>query len=207
MTHHVRLKLLRLALSLIILTGLLGTSPTMSKAVAPLATVSDSLLIYYRPTRRSNCIGPISLGDFIKHTLPNEWIDSWANVPGGMEALKAGAVAIRTFTISAYNTETYNVGGQDYYCTNAYWQYGFDLSEPTLPNSNAAVDATNGIILTHPNATARLGNKAIDAQYRRETGGQTVAGDYPWLASILDPISTGLVDQGMGQYGSKRWAL
>ncbi len=144
--------------------------------------------------------------------MPFEWSDGWANTPGGIEALKAGAIAIRTFTISVYTTSEITVNGQKYLCTRADWQEFHPELSPQ-PNSTQAVDATNGIILTHPVATdteTTLGRTirtgTIDAQYRAETGWFTANGPYPWLKEVFDPISSGSPQQGMGQQGSRRWA-
>jgi hypothetical protein len=217
MRDQIYFKVFSLALGLLVLIGLLTKSAVASEATIPLA-VSDSVLIYYRLSSNpgSPCVGPISLGDFIKKTLPNEWIENWANTPGGIEALKAGAIAIRTFTISAYNAQIHNTGGQNYYCTWA-WRQGFDPNEiiSNFPNSVTAVNATVNAIMTHPTASTREANLnwptslrtgAIDAQYRDDTGQWTNTGAYPWLKSIYDPISTGSPQTGMGQHGSKRWA-
>lgn len=190
--------------------GLRTTHASSSAEMAvPLQSVDDWMPIYYRLDPSDQCTNhsPITLGDFVKKTLPNEWIENWGDTPGGLEALKAGAIAIRTFAISAYNAEVLNVGGQNYYCTKA-WRQQFDPNKviSNFPNSVAAVDTTNGIMLTHPDAATILGTNAIDAQYRDDTGQYTAWGTYPWLQSVYDPISAGTPKEGMGQQGSKRWA-
>ncbi|MBE7471863.1 MAG: hypothetical protein HS114_22215 [Anaerolineales bacterium] len=177
------------------------------------------MLIYYRLDSEGSdsCTDhiPISLGDFIKKTLPFEWSDSWANTPNGIEALKAGAIAIRTFTISAYNAEIINVGGQSYYCTKAWRQQGFSPSNPTHPNSTIASEETNGIIMIHPTASTYEASRgwpinmrtgAISSEYLPETGWFTANGAYPWLKEVFDPVSSGSPKPGMGQEGSRRWA-
>lgn len=159
---------------------------------------------------------PITLGDFVKKTLPNEWVESWGNTPDGIEALKAGAIAVRTFAISSYHAEVIAVGGQNYFCAKA-WRQKFDPGEviSNSPNSVAAVNATNNVVMTHPTASTRevslgwptsLRTGAIDAQYRDETGWFTANGAYPWLKEVFDPISPGSPQQGIGQHGSRRWA-
>jgi len=121
-------------------------------------------------------------------------------------------VAIRTFTISVYTTTEIDVGGQKYLCTRADWQE-FHPELSTKPNSSQAVNDTDGIILTHSDASAwetTIGRTiltgAIDAQYRDDTGQWTSMGAYSWLKSIYDPISMGTPKTGMGQHGSRRWA-
>lgn len=183
---------------------------------------SNSVQVYYRLAANETCglHGPISLGDFIKKTLPFEWVDGWAGTSNGDQALKAGAVAIRTWVLSAANARVYTVNGQNFYCIDA-WPSKINFRSDrvidqtyinTYPNSIAAVNATNGVIMIHPDAPLLLGIRAIDAQFRAKTGENTQAGpsSKPWLKSIYDPISAGELPsnnpQGMGQYGSKRWA-
>lgn len=204
---------------LLFLLGL-RTAQASPIQLLPLQAANNSMLIYYRldPNGSDTCTDhtPITLGNFIKKTLPNEWGESWASTPNGIEALKSGAIAIRTFAISSYHAEVISVGGQNYYCTKA-WRQGFDPNEiiSNFPNSVTAVNATDNVILTHPTASTHEANLnwptslrtgAIDAQYRDDTGQWTNTGAYPWLKSIYDPISTGSPQTGMGQHGSKRWA-
>lgn len=83
---------------------------------------SNSVQVYYRLAANETCglHGPISLGDFIKKTLPFEWVDGWAGTSNGDQALKAGAVAIRTWVLSAANARVYTVNGQNFYCIDAW---------------------------------------------------------------------------------------
>ncbi len=211
-----------LLLTIIHLLWLSKPNPSQANSDAiPLTAVSDSMQIYYKYSQNGLCYGPITLGDFIKHTLPFEWGEFWANTSGGMESLKAGAIAIRSFTVSVYNSSEVTVNGQKYLCTRADWQnFKPNESLTPYPNSVQAVNATTGIILTHSDATAReesLGRTVrtgtIDARYTAENGDWT-QGDSQriWLKSIYDPVSTGVPPSnptfhyGMGQHGSKRWA-
>jgi len=184
-------------------------------------TVFNSTLVYYRDNQDDDCGDnpAIQLGDFIKHTLPFEWTDSWANVTGGDEALKAGAIAIRSWALSASNSEIYAVNGQNYFCIKAWFpRLNFQPTANISPyiHSNTAVDDTDGIIMSHSVAPTIFGVKAIDAQFRTESGSVTLEypsgpGDNkPWLKSIFDPISVGNLasdeNYGLGVLGSKRWA-
>jgi hypothetical protein len=105
------------------------------------------------------------------------------------------------------------VSGQDFFCIDAWpgkinFKHNRSMEDinSLYPNSVAAVDATDGIIMTHPSAGTILGVNAIDAQFRDDTGEYTSDGEHPWLKSVYDPISTGTPKVGMGQHGSKRWA-
>lgn len=202
-------------LLLLLMDGLQMVQPSMVEAVPnQQQSITNSTLIYYRADNEDECGDhSISLGDFIKKSLPFEWVDNWGNDPGGDEALKAGAIAIRSWILSADNSEVYTSNNQNFFCVDARpgrinFIPGADVN--SYLNSIAAVDDTDGIILTHPNAPTLLGLKAINAQFRAETGTWTLAGSQPWLKTIYDPISIGAnpsnSPMGMGQEGSRRWA-
>lgn len=120
------LKLLLIILGLIQLIGMLTTSATAREVLQPLA-VSDSTQIYYKLTSNGSCLGPVSLSYFIKRTLAQEVSGSWP-----AEALKANAIASRSFTISANSSEIY----QNTYCTHAWKQKGFLADKPLNDNIN-----------------------------------------------------------------------
>ncbi len=202
-------------LLLLLMDGLQMVQPSMVEAVPnQQQSITNSTLIYYRADNEDECGDhSISLGDFIKKSLPFEWVDNWGNDPGGDEALKAGAIAIRSWILSADNSEVYTSNNQNFFCVDARpgrinFISGADVN--SYLNSIAAVDDTDGIIMTHPNAPILLGLKAINAQFRAETGTWTLAGSQPWLKTIYDPISIGAnpsnSPMGMGQEGSRRWA-
>jgi len=140
----------------------------------------------------------IPLELYVKRVLPNEWVPGWDD-----DSLMAGAVAVRTWVLSPENWRgaPYAVydgdGGQQY------------ISGSETDPTNAAVDATAGIYMTH-------GFKVVNAQYRTEVGdptnpcpagvgdcpppGENCPGlmypwsspdDYPYLLSIVDPVSAG----------------
>jgi hypothetical protein len=162
----------------------------------------------------------IPLELYVKRVLPNEWVPGWDD-----DSLMAGAVAVRTWVLSPENWRgaPYAVydgdGGQQY------------ISGSETDPTNAAVDATAGIYMTH-------GFKVVNAQYRTEVGdptnpcpagvgdcpppGENCPGlmypwfspdDYPYLLSIVDPVSAGYTrtqddcnSVGLSQWGSQRWA-
>lgn len=206
------LRLSSLLLGFAILAGILTTSAAANEAMIPLA-VSDSMQIFYRLSSGGTCQGPISLGDFVKRTLAGEVYDNWP-----AESLRANAIASRSFTISPYKSTAYLYNGQYYHCTNAWEQYGFGANKDVnqYPNVVAAVDYTNGILMTHPDASAREVSQgwpssmrfgAIEARYQAETGGYTLGDSQrAWIKEVFDPISSGTPQYGMGQEGSRRWA-
>jgi hypothetical protein len=212
---------LSLALGLALLMSILTTSTVIGQVSLP----DDQMMIFYRRTSTDPvCRGPMQLGEFIKRTLSWE-IQEGNNWP--TDALKANAIAARTFTISPYNSDKYlHSDGQYYHCTFAWRQQGFSLRENTnlntlqtqFPNIFQAVDNTEGIVMTHPTAANQeafegwptsprnLRFGAIQANYKKETGRFTADGGLPWLKEVPDPVSSGSPSVGMGQLGSKRWA-
>ncbi len=195
---------------------------------------NDTMTIFYRSifppddprTPEQSCAadGSMSLGEFVKRVAVGE-IGEAQQQGWDTDSIKAVVIAIRTFTISPYKSFKYSSGGNDYHCTNAWEQQGFFLSDfETRPLAELAteyptifqmVDATEGIIMTHPDAVAsevflgwpthmRFG--AIEAAYKRETGWFTAESNRAWLKEIFDPISSGSPQTGMGQLGAKRWA-
>ena len=104
---------LSLALSLAVLMSILTTSIVIGQVALP----DDQMMIFYRRTSTDPvCRGPMQLGEFIKRILSWE-IQEGNNWP--TDALKANAIAARTFTISPYNSDKYlHSDGQYYHCTS-----------------------------------------------------------------------------------------
>jgi stage II sporulation protein D len=98
------------------------------------------------------------------------------------EALKAQAVAARTLALASLGR--FRREGYDVRDTTEVQLYGGATSED--PRTNAAVDATRGILLVHD-------GKPIHAVYHADSGGQTEASEhvwgvaYPYLRSVEDP--------------------
>jgi peptidoglycan hydrolase-like amidase len=138
----------------------------------------------------SSCLGrvdTIPFEDYVKGVLPHEWVPAWHP-----EALKAGAIAIRT-----YAAFWVSAGGK-YECadlddTTASQVYRDDLD----PRTSAAVDATAGVYLVRDGAL-------VLAEYSAENGDPTADG-------IAEPLCVGQpIDghrRGACQRGTQRWAL
>ncbi|MDY6867694.1 MAG: SpoIID/LytB domain-containing protein, partial [Chloroflexota bacterium] len=209
-------KLLKLLIGIIGLVGLVIASPEPVYANGP----EGNLLIFYRESSQtgSPCLGPMTLSAFLKRTLAKE-------VRGliSPEALKANAIAARSFTLSPQNADLYiHTDGNAYHCTHAWKQSGFLDDAPLLTKTNNAVVDTEGVILTHPTVTNRetfenwpleMRFGAIDARYTKENGPLTQEDpQHAWLKEVYDPISLGRSPvnpsffYGMGQDASERWA-
>ncbi|WP_066172843.1 SpoIID/LytB domain-containing protein [Bacillus marinisedimentorum] len=115
-------------------------------------------------TIESNYVRPINrlpLEDYLKGVVPYEMPASWDK-----EALKAQAVAARTYALARINqvindTVTYQVYG------------GYIWSSSYYSKSNQAVSETSGMVL-------RYGGKLIQALYSSSNGGHTESNSAYW---------------------------
>ena len=126
-------------------------------------------------------VNRLSLEDYLKGVLPSEMSPSW---PG--EALKAQAVAARTFTLYTKNQKAHFGSGYDL-CDSTHCQ-AYDGVENEEDTSSAAVEATAGQTMTHE-------GKPIYAAFHSSSGGYTensedVWGNYlPYLRAVKDDDS------------------
>jgi stage II sporulation protein D len=119
-------------------------------------------------------INNLDIEDYVKGVVPNEMAASWPT-----EAVKAQAIASRSYALATKSTLSSTVSSQVY--------RGYS-SEATL--SNAAVDATAG-------ETVKFAGKTIQAFFYAASGGKTAnygdvwnskyASSYPYLISVDDP--------------------
>ncbi len=114
----------------------------------------------------------IDIESYLCGVVPREMPSSWGNYEGGMEALKAQAVAARTYAL-------YNCSRQrhDHYhvCDTQHCQvYGGKACETA--NINAAVEETRGEVLTYQGSI-------IEAYYHATNGGYTEAAQHVWASS------------------------
>ncbi len=111
---------------------------------------------YIRPTNEN-----IPFEDYLKGVVPNEMPASWH-----VEALKAQAVAARTYSVSSI--------GKVVPDTTAFQVYGgYNWST----NSTKAVDATKGKVL-------KYNNQLISATYYSSNGGYTEASEEVWSSAF-----------------------
>jgi len=123
-------------------------------------------------------VNEVELESYLRGVVPREMISSWP-----LEALKAQAVAARTYAVAkvaecaasgAYYAMTATTNSQVYGGVNA-----------ETANSDAAVAATAGLILTY-------GGKTITAYYHASSGGHTENSENVWTASV--PYLRGVPD-------------
>lgn len=142
-------------------------------------------------------INDLGLEDYIKGVVPAEMPSSWAG-----EAHKAQAIAARSYALA-------NLGKRA--------KYGYDLKDTPEDQAyngasaetaatNAAVEDTKGIVLTH-------NMKVITAYYSASAGGQTNANNWgtslPYLRSVPsfdDNVKKNGHGVGMSQHGANNLA-
>lgn len=141
----------------------------------------------------------VSLDDYLKATLPREMPPNFHS-----EALKAQAVAARSFTFRRLNR--YRQWGYDL-CDHAPCQVygGVDAEHP---NTNAAVDATAGEVLAFE-------GRVVEAVYTGNCGGHTAPIEVamigtrptPFLAGVPDTDANGKPYCGIAPNGSWQTVL
>lgn len=120
----------------------------------------------------------ISLEDYVKGVLPSEMSPSW-----NMEALKAQAVAARTYALYTKNQKTHLGDGYDL-CDSTHCQ-AYDGISGEASAASAAVDATKGLVMTYQ-------GRPIYAPYHASSGGITENSEdvwgnkLPYLRSVKD---------------------
>jgi len=114
-------------------------------------------------------VNVLPLDWYLYGVLPNEIYPSW-----GEEALKATAVAARSFTLASVSGK-HSSDGFDV-CTNTHCQMYKGMSSEQK-STNDAVDATSGQVITY-------NNKIVSAMYNANNGGYTEATENIWVAKL-----------------------
>ena len=118
--------------------------------------------------RKLNVINVIDIEEYLYGVLKKEISPSWPQ-----EALKAQAVAARTFAIfnmNKYIDEGYNICAS----TNSQVYGGVNHEDPL---TNKAVDETQGVIMVYK-------GKPINAVYHSDSGGYTEDSENVWGSSL-----------------------
>jgi stage II sporulation protein D len=140
-----------------------------------------SFLVKRLPGSDFTFINRITLSEYLYGVLPKEMSGDWP-----IEALKAQAIAARNYVIMSgtkYAAYGFNVDNT----TNSQVYGGYSAEKP---NSNRAVDETNGYVLTSS-------GEIVSLFYHSHSGGITDNSEYVWNAALpyikstLDPYSIG----------------
>lgn len=146
----------------------------------------------------------VDLDAYCRRVLPSEWIASWANSEGGINALKAGAVAIRTYAINSVNhpaNARYDICG-----TTACQVYGSATSTAT----DTAVAETDNYVMVQDADKSAIGFTEYSAENNSLGFPCGDAFTSPTTGCLSDPVCQGQTRSGHGrglcQWGSARWA-
>lgn len=115
----------------------------------------------------------LNVDDYVKGVVPKESSPGWAD-SGGFEALKAQAVAARSYVLAGL------AAGRKMDNTQASQVYSGVSGED--PRTNRAVDATAGVV------RMRDGKPAL-TEFSSSTGGYTAGGDFPAVVDAGDTAS------------------
>ena len=107
-------------------------------------------------------VNVLPMEDYLKGVVPAEMPTYW-----GVEALKAQAIAARTYTVG-------HLGGPDFDLRASELDQAYSGLTDQRPDSNAAVDATRGQVLTYQ-------GQLITAFYMASDGGHTESSEYRFV--------------------------
>ena len=176
----------------------LPTQMTAAAQLTPPATIRvlHSEKNFYRSEVPPGQIDVVPFEEYVKRVVPYEVYRSWP-----FETLKAQAVAARTY---AWWFIIRHVGWD--FDVNDWIDYQV-MGNATYPETNAAVDATQGQYIAY-------GGEVILAEFSNQNGSPTVTrAGYPYMRAVDDPVNFGErreIDgshgRGFSQQGGKRWA-
>ncbi len=163
-------------------------------------------------TSRTNCPGGVevyTIDTYCKGVITSEWYACWGNVrfgsenpPAGMESLKAGAVAVRSYGVSfvfSPISSSYDI------CDSTHCQV---FTGNQTSNGNAAVDATTRYVLL--TGAGNIARSEYSAENNNAGCGDGYSGTGSSWPCIADPVCAGFSRNGHGrgmcQWGSARWA-
>lgn len=151
-------------------------------------------LLASRPSAAStdrDTINQLSLENYLRGVVPAEMPATWH-----VDAVSAQAVAARTY--AAYLLQRPQASFYDICDTTSCQVYGGYSSEH--PNTNAAIDATAGVILTY-------GGKPAFTQFSASSGGWTDGGSVPYLDDHEDPYDDWKRADGAPGNSSHNWSV
>lgn len=157
----------------------------------------------------------LNLSEYLKGSLPGEWLGYWGELNNGMESLRAGAIAVRSYAAwFTYNPQDNNY---DICATDACQVY----NGGEYATTNLAIDETVSEILYdgHANNNCGIARSEYSAELN-DSNNQTcgdgfTSGGNGWYSHevypcMSDNICQGFANNGHGkgmcQWGSMRWA-
>ena len=171
--------------------------PTSAGFVSTKAKWYRGIIMIKNTNKKLTVINDVPLEDYIKGVVPAEMPTSWA-----YEAHKAQAIAARSYALA-------NLGKRaslGYDLKDTPEDQAYSGASVETSGTNAAVDDTKGIVLTHD-------AKVISAYYSASAGGQTNTNSWgtsvPYLRSVPsfdENIKKNGHGVGMSQHGANNLA-
>lgn len=172
-----------------------GGSPNGSSVRVPtMIRVLYNNVVYYE-----------TMEEYVRHSLPSEWIASWGSYTGGINSLKAGAVAIRTYAIGFVNSPSAST--YDICATTSCQVYNPDFTDI---RTTTAVDQTPHYVMVSSSGNITRGLTEYSAE--NNSLGFSCGDGFtaPSGGCLSDPICAGETrfghGRGMCQWGTVRWA-
>lgn len=175
--------------------------PTASAAAATGPTIRIPTNI--RVLLTNGTVEYVSMETYTARSVSQEWFSSWGNYSGGINSLKAGTVAVRSyaawFVNTATSTSTYDI------CSTTSCQV---YRTTSTSNGDTAASQTVGYVIVGSN------NTIVRSEYSAENNSKNFScGDgftQPTGGCISDPVCTGETrfghGRGMCQWGTFKWA-
>ncbi|MFN7138636.1 MAG: putative Ig domain-containing protein [Limisphaerales bacterium] len=145
----------------------------------------------------------VSMETYTARSVSHEWYSSWGNYSGGMNSLKAGTVAVRSYAAWYVNNATNN-SNYDICATTSCQVY---KTTSTANGDSAAAQTAGYVVIGSNNMIAR-------SEYSAENNSLGFScGDgftQPTGGCIADPVCSGETryghGRGMCQWGTFKWA-
>ncbi|RAZ69556.1 SpoIID/LytB domain-containing protein [Planococcus maitriensis] len=142
-----------------------------------------TILFRMSGTTKIQPVNSLPFEDYLKGVVPSESPASWG-ASGGMESLKAQAIAARSYVFSKMSQSTLEIDD-----TTTFQVYKGFMWDPLSPHytsayeyTNRAVDETQGQILTYKKADGQKG--FVTAYFSSSNGGQTELPEQYWSGKL-----------------------
>jgi SpoIID/LytB domain protein len=146
----------------------------------------------HNQTARLMVVNEVATEDYLRGVVPRESPDGWGSRPNGMEALKAQAVAARSYALSQQSArpsgaQTCDTTTCQVYLGAAFQPNGGARTSLEGPNADRAIAATAGQVRYRP-GTAPV--QIVRTEFSSSTGGWTAGGTFPAVEDAGDSTAS-----------------
>ncbi|WP_250442494.1 DUF4214 domain-containing protein [Actinotalea sp. C106] len=141
----------------------------------------------HRTSGAQTTFNNVSVEDYLRGVVPRESPASWGSTARGMHALRAQAVAARSYALSGTRpsgAKTCDTTACQVYGGSAWQPNGGARQSLEETNTNRAVDDTRGQVRVLPGSTAPL-----RTEFSSSTGGWTAGGAFPAVRDDGDSVA------------------